>query len=219
MNTGESLEYIYLNGIKFRGVGTESALGWEELVWSEEPKRSNDFSMPNIQDVDVGLVARCEVNFKYFTINDFMRFREIIKTRTFTAKFFNVDTGEWITRNMYCSGSERSKLHAFNMDLIGVVNFSVKLVATNNDLSVAGSTMTISYKANYDGVGTTTTDDFEETCTWSDEYTINDCEDFVKTGYHIKELNTKADGTGWTYLPNYSWTAFKNLTLYAIWEA
>ena len=134
---------IIINGYWFNGVSRDSSLGWEEFVWSEEPTRSNNFAFTNMDDLDVGLVAQCQVNFKYFNIEDFKRFREAIKQRYFRCTFFNVDTGEWeYNREMYCSKSERQKLYYFNPKLLGVLDFSVTLVATNRELTYPDITVT-----------------------------------------------------------------------------
>lgn len=208
---GNGIGTIYINGVPFKGVSSDSALGWEEFVWQQEPSRSNAFAFDNMDDIDVGLVARCEVKFAYFNINDFIRFREAIKQRYFQVKFFNVDTGEWIQREMYCSKSERQKLHYFNPKLIGVTDFSISLVATNRDV-VDMPDLKITYNSN-GGSGVIP----QGTAKWASQYKTNSGEGFSKTGKALQSWNTKPDGTGWTYLPTQKFTAFKDLTLYAIW--
>lgn len=206
-----NLDKIYINGVEFKGIARDSALGWEDFVWAEDPTRSNAFAFENMDDIDVGLVARCEVNFKYFNINDFIKFREAIKQRYFQVKFFNVDTCQWMQREMYCSKSERKKLHYFNPRLLGVLDFSVQLVATNRDVMNRGP-VTISYNSN-GGSGSISS----EQIVWAEQYTTNDGSNFSKPGQSLSSWNTKPDGSGWTYLPTQSFTAFKDLTLYAIW--
>lgn len=240
---GNDISVIYINGVPFKGVSRDSSLGWEEFVWAEEPTRSNTFAFENMDDIDVGLVAQCQVNFKYFNIQDFIKFREAIKQRYFRCTFFNVDTGEWeVNREMYCSKSERQKLYYFNPKLIGVLDFTITLVATNRDVvDKQSSTVTITYDSNsgsgqlisrttiYEGVeenGKVVTKpktqigpmpDNKDYVKWGEQYYTNDGEGFVKVGYALKSWNTHADGSGWTYFPTQSFTAFKDLTLYAIW--
>ena len=66
------------------------------------------------------------------------------------------------------------------------------------------------------GIGT----DVENEYSVADQVRLLTAEDsgFSKSGYHIKEWNTKSDGTGFTYGLNQSITLWDNLTLYAIWE-
>lgn len=204
------LDKIYINGIEFKGIARDSALGWEDFVWGEEPTRSKTFAFENMDDIDVGLVARCEFNFKYFNIEDFMKFREAIKQRYFQVKFFNVDTCEWIEREMYCSKNERQKLHYFNPRLLGVLDFSVNLVATNREL--VREPVSISYDANGYNITVSSADAVK----YGEQYYVIDPP--TLSGYKFSHWNTKADGTGWQYKAGQSFTAFKNTILYAIYE-
>ena len=135
----ESIGTIYLTGAgfdrrPFRGVGVDSQFGWEEMVWYKQPTRVRDFSFRNIDDTDVGLVARCEINLKYLNYQDYIDLRKIIgRERRFKVRFFNVDEGKWITRDMYCSENSRSKLFTLKQSLIGVVDCVIKFVGTNLD--------------------------------------------------------------------------------------
>lgn len=212
-----SLGTIYINGVPFSGIADDSALGWEEFVWSEEPSRSNSFAFENMDDIDVGLVARCEVNFKYFNIQDFMKFREAIKQRHFMVKFFNVDTGSWMEREMYCSKSEMKKLFYFNPDLVGVLNFSINLVATNRDVVQQQNTKTVSYNANGYNISVASA----ETVNYGEQYVLPNAP--ALTGYTFDHWDTNGDGSGsgsgWKYKEGQSITIFKDITLYPVYTA
>ena len=209
--------YIYLTGQgfvnrQFKGSGIESALGWEELVWGEEPTRNNAFALGTIDDIDIGLVARCEVNFKYFSYKDYLDFKKIITSRHFTATFFNVDTNNWITREMYCSSNERQRIHNFGTDLLGIADFNVKLVGTNNDLTNIGTTMTVKY---YNSDGTLL--DTDTSTTWSQQYNLKTSSILPGgTTGTLVQWNTKQDGSGFSYTPNEKITLWEDLNLYAI---
>lgn len=159
-----SMGSIYLTGggfirREFKGIGTDSQFGWEEMVWYKTPSRTQDFSFRGMDDTKVGLVARCEITIPYDNIQDFMDLRKIVaRERHFLVTFFNVDTGKWVTRDMYCTESSRSKLFTLKQSLIGSFNISVKLVGTNLDLArnSDGSLQkkTITYNLN-GGTGTT----------------------------------------------------------------
>ena len=62
--------------------------------------------------------------------------------------------------------------------------------------------------------------DFERAAQLRDQIiTLNENDSgFEKSGYSITSWNTKADGTGKTYLLGQSITLWNDLTLYAIWE-
>lgn len=209
---GDGIGTIRINGVPFKGASPDSSLGWEEFVWSEEPSRSNSFAFENMDTIDIGLVAQCQVDFKYFNIQDFMKFREAIKQRYFYVDFFNVDTGEWeYNREMYCSKSERQKLHYFKPELVGVMNFSVSLVATNRD-RVKHDAVAITYNSNGYGVAVGSAEQIE----YGEQYIVSNAPSL--SGYEFDNWNTKADGTGWQYHLGQGFTAFKDTTLYAIYK-
>ena len=204
---------IYLDGYAFRGVGADSTLGMQEFVWLKEPSRNNSFAFDDMDNIEVGLVARCKVNFKYMNIQDYMALRRIVQQRHFTANFYDVDQGKRVTRDVYCPTSQLKKLYTFNTKLLGVLDVDIELVGTNRDLTSNGSKFTIRYDAN-GGTGSVP----NQTAEWGDQVDLRSCAQFAKSGYHLDSLNTNADGSGWKYLPNKSITLFDNLTLYAIWS-
>lgn len=215
------LNTVYLNGVKFTGISIESKLGWEELVFEEEPTRSKGtFALENIDDIDAGLVSRCIIKFPYLNIKDYINLVNILKQRTFYVKFFNTDIGEWIIREMYCSNRERDKLYTFRKELLGSFGFTIELVGTNRDLwkddngnDIYGKDLEIKYHSN-GGNGNVESD----YVTWSEVIKLDNGLNFTKSGYHIKEWNTKEDGTGWSYGLNQKVTIWQSLNLYAIWE-
>lgn len=238
-----TLDSIFINGRQFKGIGRDSSLGWEEFVWGEEPTRSKTFAFENMDDIDVGLVAQCEVSFKYSNIQDFMAFRDAIKQRYFQVIFFNVDTSKWTQREMYCSKKERGKLHFFNPKLLGVLDLSVTLVATNRDQAEQPN-IEITY-TNGDMFPFALSNEIKENIKYSTQYTVanpplslnrpnNKCIGWTTArsqrhgeGWeYIYSPNTifnevlQLDGTTKieTYPPAPSFTAFKNTTLYPLYE-
>lgn len=149
-----SLGTVYLTGggfinEPFEGIGPDSQFGWDEMVWYKSPTRTQDFSLKGIDESNykVGLVPRCEINIKYMNIEQFMKLRKIVaRERHFLARFFNVDSGMWETRDMYCTESSRNQLFTLKQSLVGVVDVAIKLVGTNLDRDT--STKTISFNVN-----------------------------------------------------------------------
>ena len=213
------LDTIYLTGAgyvnrPFKGISRESAWGWEEPTWGGDLTRSSDFVMTNIDEVDFGKVARCEISYKYMNNDDYFALRKIAKERHCVANFYNRDTGERVTQEMAFTKSEMEKLYKFGVDLLGCTNIKVSMVATNRDkVDLIKSLCTISYNNN-GGTGSIS----NQSAIWSNNITLVDGTAFTKTGYNLKEFNTASDGSGWSYLPNQSITVFNDLTLYAIWE-
>lgn len=217
----EDLDTIYITGggfirRAFKGVSRDSAWGWEEPVWGGDLTRSLDFILTNIEDVAYGLVARCEISYKYMNVQDYIDLCRIAKERVVIVDYFNREKGERVIQEMAFTGNELGKLYAFGTDYIGTQDIKIKLVATNREKAgLIKSTITISYDNN-GGSGTIE----NQTAKWSDNIVLSDNENDVmtKTNAHIKQWNTKSDGTGSAYGLGQHITCWKDLTLYAIWE-
>ena len=217
----EDLDTIYITGggfirRAFKGVSRDSAWAWEESVWSSELNRSlGGFALTNIDDVEFGQVARCEISYKYMNVQDYIDLCKIAKQRHFFVDFFNRETGKRVTQEMTFTGNELGKLYAFGSDYLGVQDVKIKLVATNRDkVDLIRSTITITYDAN-GGNGEEPT----QTTIYSNNLILSDGDNMTKANAHIKQWNTKADGTGSAYGLGQSITCWKDLTLYAIWES
>lgn len=237
IESGKGVDVIYLTGggyvnYPFRGIANDSKLGWEEAVWSGSLTRSTDFVMTNILDVAFGLVARLELNFKYMNVQDYKVLCAIGKQRVCYATYYNRETCEWVQgQEMAFTGQELDRLYAFGTDYLGVLNASVKLVATNRDKAgLIKSNLTISYNVN-GGTITKNGSSFgslpSQTAKWSDNVEFwggtfqsgGDTYSIGKSGFVLKEWNTKSDGTGLAYEPSQNVTVYKDMSLYAIWES
>lgn len=199
-----------------KGISRDSALGWEEPVWGGDLTRSTDFVLTNILDVDYGLVARLEVSYKYLNVPDYIALCKIAKERVCNVTYFNYEKGEWIVNQEFAfTKQEKSKLYAFGTDYLGLLDVSVKLVATNRDkVGLINTDFTITYNAN-GGSGTVAS----QSAKWGDNLDIATSSGLSYSGKTFKEWNTKADGVnGARYMPNQHKTMWENMTLYAIWE-
>lgn len=216
----ENLDTIYITGAgyinrAFKGVGRDSAWGWEEPVFGGNLTRSTNLVLQNIDTVNFGLVARVELNFKYMNISDYIALCQMAKQRTVTVNFFNRETGERQTQEMAFTENSIGQLYAFRTEYLGILDVSIKLVATNRDKeNLINTSITISYDSN-GGTGSISS----QSATWSDEIKLSDGEGFTNSGNHIKEWNTSADGTGSAYGLSQRITIWKSIKLYAIWEA
>lgn len=207
---------VYITGagyVEYPFTTSRDSIGWNETVWGGQLNRSRKFTLENINDVEIGQVPQCTIVFKLLKIEDFIILQELLRERHITLKYFDIDYGEWVEHDMAITGNDRKKIYSYGRKIIGMQDVTVKFVGTNLDNEYVDKTIT--YKAN-GGSGS----DIEETYAVADQVTLlneNDSQ-FVRSGYSIAYWNTKADGTGKTYLLNQSITLWKDLTLYAIWE-
>lgn len=214
------LDTIYFTGAGYvdypiKGISRDSALGWEEPVWGGDLTRSTDFVLTNILDVDYGLVARLEVSYKYLNVQDYIALCKIAKERVCNVTYFNYEKGEWVVNQEFAfTKQEKSKLYAFGTEYLGLLDVSVKLVATNRDKTdLIATDFTITYNAN-GGSGTVAS----QSAKWGDNLDIATSSGLSYSGMTFKEWNTMANGKGGHYMPNQHKTMWENMTLYAIWE-
>ena len=207
---------VYITGAGYQNrpfvVGYDT-IGWNETVWGGELTRSNKFTLENIDDVEIGQVPQCTIVFKYIKIQDFVVIQELLRERHITVTYYDIDYNTWVTHEMAITGNDRKKIYSYGRKILGVQDFTIKMVGTNNDVEYVDRTIT--YNAN-GGTGVEITKTFsigDQMTTLTEEES-----NFSKTGYAIASWNTKADGSGKTYLLGQSVTVWKDLTLYAIWE-
>lgn len=235
------LDTIYITGAgfirrAFKGVSRDSAWGWEAPVWGGDLTRSRDFILTNIEDVDYGLVARCEISYKYMNIQDYMDLMKISKERVVMVDFFNRETGQREEREMSFTGNELGKLYTFGTDYLGTADIKIKLVATNREKADTIKTQhSVSFYPN-DGTITdngSVVTSLARTVKWSnntilldEEYNYNEggvahTGTVTRTGYHLKYWATKDQNGNFDryYEPAQHITVWTNLPLYAIWEA
>lgn len=224
----KSIGTIYLTGggfidRPFKGIGADSRFGWQQLVWKKEPTRSLASNFTNMDDIDVYLIPRCEITINFANIHDYMDLRSILgRERYFYAEFFDTDSGEWVRREMYCSENDIKKFFTLGQKLIGAMEYTIKLVGTNNDIKEDGTLdkqYTISYNAN-GGSGTIDS----QLVKWGGQATIADSSALTApTGMSFKCWEQRTVGSGETivngyYAPNQKTTIWGDKNLYAVWE-
>ena len=219
-NGKRQLDTIYFTAAGYvdypiKGISRDSALGWEEPVWGGDLTRSTDFVLTNILDVDYGLVARLEVSYKYLNVQDYIALCKIAKERVCNVTYFNYEKGVWVVNQEFAfTKQEKSKLYAFGTEYLGLLDVSVKLVATNRDkVGLINRDFTITYNAN-GGSGTVAS----QSAKWGDNVVIAQSAGLSNNNKSFQEWNTRADGKGGHYRPNQNKTMWEDMTLYAIWS-
>ncbi|MGN0960774.1 MAG: hypothetical protein ACI4PF_01080 [Christensenellales bacterium] len=132
--TVKDLDKIWVSGQEFSGISYQGLLTVNTKTYVEEPERSNDGSMPNINDYVTFVVPRCKVNFKYFNIEDYQRLCEAVTSNEFTVKYWDKQFNEFVIHKMYCEPEEMAKLYNLEFDVFGVLDYEVSFIGTLNDL-------------------------------------------------------------------------------------
>lgn len=222
----EDLDTIYITGggfinKAFKGISNGSAWAWDEVVWNANLSRSSTFEMTNIDNVGIGVVTNLEIQFPLLNMQDFINLQSLLHERHIIVNYFCVDDGQRHIKEMAITGNERKKIYNLGKNVLGMREVTVKMVSTNRQIDSTdtlykiGVDLTITYNNNLSSEYTKT-----DTVEYTQQYVIKNDEKIGWTNgtSHLKEWNTKSDGTGQSYLPNLSITIWKPLTLYAIWE-
>ena len=212
----EEIGKVYITGagyVERPFTTSRDSIGWNETVWGATLNRSRKFTLENIDDVEIGQVAQCTIKFNYMKIEDFIVLQELLRERHIKVKYFDIDYNKWVTHDMAITGNERKKIYSYGRSILGMQDLTIKFVATNLDNEYVDKTIT--YNAN-GGSGSSV----ENTYAFAEQVVLlnEDESGFSRSGYSIASWNTKADGSGKTYLLGQSITLWNDLTLYAIWE-
>lgn len=225
--SNKSISRIYITGggyvrREFKGASPTSMFGWDEFSWASSPTRSSDyFAMTNIDQKKVGLIPRCEINIKYLNYEDYVALRRIFKERHFLVEFFNADDMKWVTRDMYVTENTKSRFYTLDQKLIGVLDMSIKLVGTNNDVADTvgkdGKFVVKQLKVQYDGAS-----EYNIESPYGSQVTLSGDQNeiFASSSHHLAGWITKnSQGvTTGRYLPKQSITLWKDLYLYPVYE-
>lgn len=131
----KDLDKIFIGGEEFVGIGYQGLMTVNTKTYVEQPGRTNDGSMPNINDHDTFFVPRCKVNFKYFNIRDYQRLCRVVNSANeFPVSYFDKQFGEFRTYMMYVEPEEMSKMYNVGTYVFGLLDYEVSFIGTLNDL-------------------------------------------------------------------------------------
>lgn len=219
--TNANLGKVWIAGNMFTGIGYQGLLTVNTKTYVESPTRSNDGSIPNINDHDTFIVPRCKINFKYISIEDYQRLCEIVSSMNeFSVTYYDKDFGSLVTHKMYCEPQEMHKLFNVSTSVLGVLDYEVSFIGTLNNLpnvsvtyylnpNNSGSSILSSTNVQWGRVVKIITGEDMETLASEKGYTL-------PSGTFI-EWNTKADGSGLTYQEGVKINVLRDIKLYAQW--
>lgn len=169
---------IWINGEEFSGIGYEGLMTVNTKTYVDEPVRSNDGSISNIDDYETFIVPRCKVNFKYFNIQDYMRLCRVLNSANqFPVRFFDKQFGTFVEHQMYAEPEEMKKIYNVGTSVIGLFDYEVSLIGTLNKLE--------EYEIKYDLSGLTakTINAYSSETTYNEGTVVSSTKDDKTTYY------------------------------------
>lgn len=200
---------VCINGYIFKGFSDFACINSKTYV--VEPERTDDGSMPDINNHVTFFVPRVQIAFKYMKIEDYQRFLIAIEPNEFVVSYFDYTIGEVVYHKMYAEPQELEQIHTYRLDVLGILNKTISLIGTLNSID----TFALTYNAN-GGIGAEEGRSF----VMGEWLQISTGSNLSRDGYTLKEWNTLPNGTGVSILPGtYKIGEENNLTLYAIWQS
>lgn len=207
---GNCLQPIIVNGESFLGYSSFYCINTK--TYKEEPQRTTDGSIPNINDYETFIVPRVTFSFDYMTIYDFRRLLKAITPNEFVVSYYDYEIDSVVSYKMYCEPREMAKIYNRGFTVLATTGVEFNLNATLNDMDYATVKYIDASDASKDPITLN-----EKKMIRGMYYTIENGGQYTKQGYNFSGWNTQKDGTGTTYNSYDTIKAKDSMTLYAQW--
>ncbi len=218
-----NLDSIIIAGNEFKGIGYQGLLTVNSKTYVASPSRSNDGSMPNINDHDSFVVPRCKINFKYLKIEDYQRLCRVLNSANeFPVTYYDKESGEFVTHMMYVEPEEMKKIFNVGTYVFGVLDYEVSFIGTLNEREK----FSVTYHPNLTEGDSSILSVAEYE--WGNSMKVLTSSSITDGGFAIptgKQLaywqvgnESGVNRNGWKLLPNGNVSVFEHLHLWAVWE-
>ena len=206
------LDLVEIDGEKFSSYSTFTY--YEAKTYVKSPTRSQTGAMGNLNSYATFVTPRLKISFNYMDIDVYRRLIQLINSKNeFTVTCYDVESDTRVTNKMYFSPNDYPEIYQQKLKVLGLLNYEIELVGTNNDLDY----VSLTYNAN-------TTDTVSQMPTSREipkntNVVIGNGLTPTRSGYEFVKWGTSADGSTFNYLNGEEYLIYKNTTLYAIWRA
>ena len=231
---------VKIDGNRFRNYGQYSFI-WEK-TFVKSPERSGNGSIGNLDSYATFITPHLILDFSIMSIDDYRKIMLLhYGANEFIVECYDPIYNRKIKVKMYFGTEEMAKLFTIAqnrllpngqweewVDLVGVTEYKVELIGTNNDLDRVSVRYFVNAPAQtVNGVTSTLIPDFATDGGEEDVYMGEDVllgsntnipQETFASRKKFKNWNTQADGSGLTFLNGYAYTINENLSLYAQWE-
>ena len=220
---------VKINGNRFRNYGQYSFI-WEK-TFVKPPKRSAGGSLGNLNSYATFLTPHLILDFSVMSIDDYRKIMLLhYGANEFTVECYDPIYNRKIKVKMYFATEEMAKLYTIAqnrllpngqweewVDLVGVTEYKVELIGTNNDLDEVS--VRYVYNSDITPTGAPMPDQYEENIYFGEEIVVGSNSNFPDTP-PTNSLKFKhwVDESGLIYTNGAVITVNAPLTLYAVWE-
>lgn len=226
------IDYVKIGGNTFRNYGQIQFI-WEK-TFVKSPERSADGSIGNLNSYATFLTPHLILNFSIMSIDDYRQIMRMhYEANEYTVECYDPIYNHPIKVKMYFATEEMAKLYTIAqnrllddgrweewVDLVGVTEYNVELIGTNNDLSL----LSVTYHLNPpSSTGVADKTEGEQDVYKGEELIIGGASTFPNEtfggAYKFKKWNVSPDGgVLGNYINGYAYTINTDLVLYAQWE-
>lgn len=184
-----------------------------------EPKRSANGVINNLNAYATFLTPRLKFSFKLMPVETYRTLMKLIKEfNEFIVTVYDIVEDTYVTRKMYFYPKDFPQIFQHSLEVLAIRDEEFEMVGTNADLDE----YSLVYHSNTDadltsGLPFTYGQEIRIGDYIDEDGTAIDPTTFTKEGYALDSWNTKADGTGFTYLTGEVVTLTANTVLYAQW--
>ena len=231
------ISQVKINGNTFTNYGQYRFI-WEK-AYPKSPERSADGRLGNLNSFATFITPHLIMDFSVMSIDDY---REIMllhySANEFTVECYDPIYNRSIKVKMYFATEEMAKLYTIAqnrllpdgqweewVDLVGVTEYSVELIGTNNDLDL----VSVTYHLNPPSTGYADQTIGEDDIYIGEDFVIGGAASaftsetfggkYKFTSWNITAENPTTPKTQGVYPNGYAYTINDNLVLYAQWEA
>ena len=225
------LDQVEIDGNIIRGYMEYSFMN--EKSYFEQPTRSLNGSIENINTYATFLTPRLIIKYNMMNIQDYRNLMTLLQSKNeFTVTCYDPVLNKRVTHLMYAAPTQMPIIYQQYLMALGVQEFSIELIGTNN--GVKEYNVTYDYNIPEDvswGYETSATQTFkknasgvigeEATYTYNGtSYNFNSEQTKTLIGerYTFIGWNTQADGSGFTYIDGDAYFINSPQTLYAKWR-
>jgi hypothetical protein len=224
---------LEIDGNVFQGYFEYSYLA--EKAYKTQPVRSNDGSIPDINQYATFLTPRLVIKYNMMDIEDYRRLMLLLQSKNeFTVSFYDIVLDKRVTHKMYFATPQMPIIYQQYLKVMGIQEYNIELIGTNNDVVV--NSVDYYYNIPYGiswGYNEMSRQDFPTNVSdvvgganasysvGGDTFALNSekTEELLGNKYKFKCWNTKADGSGLNYIDGDAYFIHRYTVLYAIWES
>lgn len=226
------LDRVEIDGNVIQGYMEYSFL--EEKSYFEQPTRSLNGSIENINTYAVFFTPRLIIKYDMMHIDDYRKLMRLLQSKNeFSVVCYDPVLDKRVTHYMYAAPTSMPVIYQQYLMALGVKEFSLELIGTNNGLKSCTVTYDYNLPSGYANKFSQTkaTQVFTKNASGKigqyATYTIDDTTyllsaektiELLDNKYTFQGWNTQQDGKGFTYIDGDAYFIYSDTTLYAIWR-